>query len=192
MAPVRLKYSSTGLLTAVSNGTVMVRAASLDGSGIYGTQIITISNQVIPVTGITVSGAGGTVVITTDNGTLQLHESVLPSDATDKSVVWSIISGTGEALINASGLVTATDNGTITAVATANDGSGVSGSLLITISNQIVPVTSIVVTSSGGQTAIVTDNGTLQLGAAVLPTNATDKTVVWSIINGMERALLDA
>ncbi len=48
------------------------RATANDGSGIYGTLVITISSQVIPVTGITVTGAGGSSIITTDNGTLQL------------------------------------------------------------------------------------------------------------------------
>ena len=53
--------SSTGLLTATDNGTVTARATANDGSGVYGTLTITISNQVIPVTGITVTGAGGAV-----------------------------------------------------------------------------------------------------------------------------------
>ena len=47
----------TGLVTAVSNGTVTARATANDGSGVYGQLTITISNQVIPVTGITVTGA---------------------------------------------------------------------------------------------------------------------------------------
>ena len=65
---------------------------------------ITISNQVIPVTGITVTGAGGSSLITSDNGTLQSTVTVTSSDATDKTVTWSIVNGTGQATINTAGL----------------------------------------------------------------------------------------
>jgi len=41
------------------------------------------------------------------------------------------------------GLVTAVDNGTITAVAAANDGSGIYGNIGLTLSNQIVTLTSL-------------------------------------------------
>ena len=91
----------------------------------------------IPVTGITVTGAGGATTITTDNGTLQLSAAVFPVNATNKTVTWSMTNGTGQATISTTGLVTAIANGTVTARATANDGSGVSGTLVITISNQV-------------------------------------------------------
>ncbi len=61
----------------------------------------------IPISSITVTGAGGSSLITTDNGTLQLTAAVLPSDATNKTVTWSIVNGTGQATINTTGLVTA-------------------------------------------------------------------------------------
>ena len=84
----------------------------------------------IPVTGITVTGASGATAITTDNGTLQLTATILPADATNKTVTWSVVNGTGQATISSTGLVTAVSNGTVTARATANDGSGVVGSLV--------------------------------------------------------------
>ena len=177
----------------MSDGTVTARATAKDGSGVYGTLTITISNQVIPVTGITVTGAGGATTITTDGGTLQLSAAVLPANADNKTVTWSITSGSGFASINSStGLLTATDNGSVTARATANDGSGVYGTLIITISNQVIPVTSITVTGAGGATTIAADGGTLQLSATVLPSNATNKTVTWSITSGSSRASINS
>ncbi|MCT4637661.1 MAG: Ig-like domain-containing protein [Bacteroidales bacterium] len=176
--------NASGLLTALDNGTVTVRAIANDGSGVFGEKDITISNQVIPVTGITVNGAGGITTITTDNGTLQMEETVLPANATDKTVTWSIVSGSAYGSVNASGLLTALDNGTVTVRATANDGSGVFGEKDITISNQVVPVTGITVNGTGGVTTITIDDGTLQMEKIVLPANATDKTVTWSIVSG--------
>ena len=184
--------NSTGLLTAVSNGTVTARATANDGSGVVGSLVITISGQVIPVTNITVTGTGGTTTVTTDNGTLQLTAAVTPSDATNKTVTWSVVNGTGQATINSTGLVTAVSNGTVTARATANDGSGVVGSLVITISGQIIPVTGITVTGTGGATTIIIDNGTLQLTATVTPSDATNKTVIWSVVNGTGQATINS
>ena len=158
--------------------------------GIYGTLVITISNQVIPVTGITVTGAGGSSIITTDNGTLQLTAAVSPANATNQTVTWSIVNGTGQATISSTGLVTAVSNGTVTASATANDGQGIYGTLVITISNQVIPVTGITVTGAGGSSIITTDNGTLQLTAAISPTNATNQTVTWTIVNGTGQATI--
>ena len=184
--------NSTGLVTAIDNGTVTARATANDGSGVYGELVITISNQIIPVENITVTGAGGVNTITIDDGTLQLNANVSPSDATDKTVTWSVINGTGEATISPSGLVTAVDNGTVTARAVANDGSGVFGELMIIMSNQFVPVEDITVTGAGGATLISTLGGTLQLSAAILPSNATDQTVTWSIVNVTGQATISA
>ncbi len=44
----------------------------------------------IPVTEIVVSGAGGATTIDVDGGSLQMEAEVLPEDATDKSVTWSV------------------------------------------------------------------------------------------------------
>jgi uncharacterized protein YjdB len=188
----KASISSTGLVTALNNGTAVVRATANDGSGVYGTLSITISNQVNPVTGITVTGAAGATTITTDNGTLQLSATVLPANATNPAVTWSISSGTDKASISPAGLVTALDNGTAVARALANDGTGVYGTLTITISNQVVPVTGISVTGAGGATLINSLGGTLQLSATVLPANATNKTVNWSISSGTDKASINS
>ena len=57
-----------------------------------------------PVTGITVTGAGGSSVITTDNGTFQLTAAVAPTNATNQTVTWSIVNGTGQATISSQDL----------------------------------------------------------------------------------------
>ncbi len=184
--------NSSGQVTAISDGSVTARATANDGSGIYGTLIITIASQMIPVTSISVTGAGGSATISTENGTLQLNAAVLPANATNKTVSWSVANGTGEASVNATGVLTAVANGTVTAMATANDGSGIFGTIVITISNQLVPVSGITVAGEGGISSISGSNGTLQLIASVQPSNATLKTITWSLINGTGDASIDA
>jgi hypothetical protein len=78
------------------------------------------SYSVIPVTAVTVTGAGDATTITVDNGTLQMSAHIDPHNATDQTVVWSVINGTGSATISATGLLTAITNGTVTVKATSN------------------------------------------------------------------------
>jgi uncharacterized protein (TIGR02145 family) len=91
------------------------------------------------VTSISVIGTGSATTITTDNGTLQMLASILPIDATDPSVTWSLTVGTGNGSISSDGLLTALTDGTVTIRATANDLSGIFDELVITISNQTLP-----------------------------------------------------
>jgi uncharacterized protein YjdB len=146
--------SSSGLVTAAGNGVISARATATDGTGIYGQMSITISNQAVVVSGITVTGAGGESSISFDKGTLQLTAIVTPVDATDKSVTWSITAGTDHATISQTGLVTARSNGTVTARATANDGSGTAGEIVIEITNQTVHVSIIEIEGEGGERSI--------------------------------------
>jgi uncharacterized protein YjdB len=185
--------SATGLLTAVSNGTVIVKATANDGSGIFDTKTIFISNQIALVNSITVQGQGGVSTITVNGATLQMLATVLPTYASNLTYTWSVINGTGSATIDAAGLLTPITNGTVTVKATANDASGVSGTAVITISNQLINlVTSIVVQGQGGASSINTNAGTLQMIAIVLPTNATNSTVSWSVQNGTGSATINA
>lgn len=96
----------------------------------------TSTDTTIKVTGIAVTGSGSLITITTQGGSLQMTKIVTPNDATIQKVVWSVVNGTGEAVINSNGLLTAVANGTVTVKATATDGSGAVGTVDVTISGQ--------------------------------------------------------
>lgn len=165
--------NETGLLTAKANGTVTVKATSTDGSNVIGTLLVT-------VTGFSASTQKVTVVIVTganitDGKTSQMTASILPVDAANKSITWSV-SNENIATISPQGLVTAKGNGTVTITATANDGSLVKGSLLVTISGFLQKVTTISVTGNN-----ISVGQTTQLIATVMPANATNKNVSWSV-----------
>ena len=89
------------------------------------------TNQAL-VTGITVSGADAITTVVIGN-TLQMSAAVEPEDATDGSVTWSVVSGSGNATIGTDGLLTGTQVGSVTVKATANDASGIFDTLQITI-----------------------------------------------------------
>ncbi|GBG10250.1 hypothetical protein PAT3040_04971 [Paenibacillus agaridevorans] len=87
----------------------------------------------VPVTEIRLNGQD---TITTKGGSLSLTAEVLPADATNKAVIWSVENGTGSATIQNTGLLTAVNDGTVTVKATAADGSGIMDTKTITISGQ--------------------------------------------------------
>ena len=72
--------------------------------------------------------------------TLQVHAHVEPENASDTSVTWSVEFGDGVAVINQDGLLTGAQAGDVTVVATANDGSGVVGTLDIDVVDEDVNV----------------------------------------------------
>jgi uncharacterized protein (TIGR02145 family) len=116
------------------------------------------------VAGITVSAAGGSTTIETDAGSLQMSAAILPLNATNQTVKWTVTNGTGRALIRPDGLLTAQVDGTVTVKATAIDGSGVFGEFLVTISNQIVTLQDMSIIRDGGfstdgPVAIIPGNG---------------------------------
>lgn len=94
------------------------------------------TTEVVKVTSIDVEGANGVTQITTKGGSLQMVKTLLPADATNRVVTWSVSNGTGEATINSAGKLTAVSNGTVIVKATATDGSGVYGTFTVTISGQ--------------------------------------------------------
>ena len=83
----------------------------------------------VPTTDIKVTSAGGANTVKT-GGTLLMSASVLPANATNKDVTWSVENGTGTATISQGGLLTAGNAGTVTVKATQNS---IVGSLVVTI-----------------------------------------------------------
>ena len=89
------------------------------------------------VTNITLTADQDYIVI---GESLQINAEVEPEDATDTSVTWDVEFGTGVAIITQTGLLTGAQLGTVTVIATANDGSGVTGTLEIEVVEDDVSV----------------------------------------------------
>jgi uncharacterized protein YjdB len=180
--------STSGVLTGTSAGTVTVKATAIDGSDVFGTKTIEINEPAIPVQTISVTADGEASTIESGK-TLQMNAVAAPSNATNKAVAWSVIDGTGTAVINKkTGELTAGNPGTVTVQATAADESGVVGSTVLTITAAQVPVSSITLT---GDSSVLIGQ-TLTVDATVAPASATDKSVLWSVENGTGAATISA
>jgi len=163
--------SSSGLVTGVAIGFATIAVMTVDGTNISATARATVVMGTIPVTGITLNQTTATL---RPNATLTLTATVLPSNATDKTVTWS--SNSSNATVSSLGVVRAVTSGSATIRATTSSG-GFSATCVITI---IVPVTSITISP----TSYTINTGTTKtLTATVLPSNATNKAVTWSSSN---------
>ena len=89
-------------------------------------------NQVEKVSKITVTAAGGATEVK-EGQTLRMSATVEPATAKDTTYTWSVEPGTGTATISDSGILKGETAGTVTVVATANDGSGVKGTYEVTV-----------------------------------------------------------
>ena len=123
------------------------------GDIVYIDSVSLISGDDLALVGIEVASLTVTSpadVITVDKGTLQMGADLLPADAGFKEVVWTVTNGTGMATIDAAtGILSAFSNGTVTVTGTAKDGSGVSNTKVITLSNQVVEILNVNVTGAG-------------------------------------------
>lgn len=147
---------------------VVLSACSSDGP-------VEENSKIIKVVNIILNGSN-----ITDGTTKQLTVVVLPSNATDRTVSWSV-SDVSVATISSSGLLSAVANGSLVVKATANDGSGILAERTFTISGVSGPQVKVASISISGSD--ITDGQPKQLSLAVLPTNANNKTVSWAVSN---------
>ncbi len=163
---------TNGLITALTIGSTTITVSSTDDSNISVTSLVTImAVPIIPVSGLTLNQTSATLQPT---NTLMLTATVLPSNATDKTVTWS--SNSANATVNSSGVVTAISTGS--AIITAKTLSG--GLTAICALTIIAPVTSI---SLSPTSFTLYTGSTKQLAATILPSNATNKNLTWSSSN---------
>lgn len=177
--------ATTTVTTAGTTGaTTGITTTDITTTGITTTDAITTdvttTESTIPVVAIVVSGSNRIQAGTSTAYSAQ----VFPDDASDKMITWSVIPGTGQATINASGVLVGTSAGTITVVATA--GNQVTGTRSVTITPGKINVES--VTISGPSSIALNHTGVFV--ANVLPTNATDQAVLWSVIPGTGNATI--
>lgn len=165
------QVSESGLLTAKSVGNAIITVYSEDGSHKARCSVSVISNT-IRVTGISLDKNSLTM---TEGSTETITATVIPVNATDKSVIWST-NNASVAVVSSDGLVTAKAAGTATITVKTNDGSK-TASCAVTVNKKVIPVTSV---SLNKTSLTMTEGDSETLIATVLPSDATNKSVTWS------------
>ena len=176
---------NTGLVTAVSVGSVQITATNSGGQ----TASVSITVIPTPVESIKLNKTSATLKATE---ALALIATVNPETATDKSLEWTS-DNEAVATVNQNGVVTAIATGEAVITVKAKDGSNVTATCRVNVT--ATEVTSITITANGATTLRASEN--VQLMATILPETATDKSVVWSasapnIANVNENGLVTA
>ncbi|MBR7154159.1 MAG: hypothetical protein IKD12_02480, partial [Paludibacteraceae bacterium] len=134
-----------GLLVANTdglNGTLRVRATAIDGSGIYAEKDIVVSGMFKEVLteSITLNSISGGTTLTRNNTQVIVEATVTPTDITNPSLTWELLSGADKVSISPNEntctvtlLETAAD-GEVLLSATAQDGSGVYATISLVVS----------------------------------------------------------
>lgn len=145
--------SSTGIVTAVSAGIADITVTTVDGGF---TDVVSVSTTacVIPVTGVNLSPAEVSMKIGESSS---LTAVVVPSNATDKFVVWTS-SNEAVASVNQSGVITAVALGEAIISVTTNDGGFVKSSAISVVTTpvyqvatDIVGLGNVVINPEGGE-----------------------------------------
>ncbi len=164
--PAVATVDSNGKVTAVALGNAIITAKCGSVSATCSVTVVA-----TPAESVTLSQTSAQLKV---GETVSLTATVLPANATDKTVTWSS-SNTAVATVDANGKVTAVALGN--AIITAKCGS-VSATCSVTV--VATPAESITLNQTSASLKV---GETVSLTATVLPANATDKTVTWSSSN---------
>ncbi len=163
-----------GLITALKEGKTTITVKSKDGYKSSSLELtVNKKPSIIHVESISLDETELNM-LTGDRATLSA--TVLPDNAKNKSVTWSS-SDESVATVNNKGRVTAVGAGTATITATSVDG-GFTAICTINVTQKNVPVVGV---SLNVDELEINVGETSSLVASVLPVNATNKGVIWSI-----------
>ncbi|MBQ3137067.1 MAG: Ig-like domain-containing protein [Clostridia bacterium] len=165
--------SSAGVITAKTPGTATVTVRSKENNK-TATCKVTVIQRVI---GVELNTTAETLYVDKYfvGETLQLKATVLPADATDKTVIWTS-SDSSVAKVSSSGTVTAVKSGVALITATTKDGNKtVSCSVTVLQNVSAVTLENAQLTVNRGESVL--------LDAVVEPADAFNKNVVWTFEN---------
>ncbi|MBD3921360.1 Ig-like domain-containing protein [Paenibacillus sp. PR3] len=155
-----------GVVTPVGVGTANITVTTVDG-GLTATSVVTVTK---PVTGVTLDQP--TMHLYKGGATGTLAATVVPLDATDKSVNWSSDDTSVATVVN--GVVTAVGDGTAHITATTVDG-GYTATSSVTVTTPVMDVT-----LDQSTLNLFVGGADETLVATVNPLDATDSSVTWS------------
>ena len=161
-----------GVVTGIQPGSTTIMAITEDGSFSAKCKV-TVLSDVIAVESISLNAYSLSL---TEGQSLTLTATVLPNNATNKTVSWSS-SNSSVASVENNGLVRAIAEGSATITASAG---GKSATCSVTVAKNIIPVTEVKLNKSSLE---LIEGESTTLVATVLPDNATYKEVSWSSSN---------
>ena len=165
-----ISLSNTGVIQAKKVGEALVRAEAVDGSGVSAECKVVVKPRLVQA--ILLNATQKDLVV---GDAFSLTATAMPENATNQSVVWKLVSGDAISLSN-TGVIQAKKVGEALVRAEAADGSGVSAECKVVVKPRLVQAISLKLEKD---TVAVGDHFTVT--ADVLPKNATNSTLQWSV-----------
>ncbi len=169
-----ISVADKSIITALKAGEAIITVTSVSNPEVSAECRLTVIPAYHPVLGITLNEHTKELE---QEETFTLEATITPEDASDKTVIWSS-SAEGVATVSDTGVVTAVSPGTAIIYATASN--GMYDACEVTVLKGDVDVLRI----SLSQTEMTLNEGDVSdLLAIVIPSDATDQRVTWSIEN---------
>ncbi len=162
---------SNGKVTAKKKGSATITASTYNNK--TASVKITVNKKTVDVTSVKINS---NVYSVYEGDNITLSATVTPDNATNKKVTWSS-SNTGVAVVDSNGVVSAIKSGSAKITVKSVSNPNLTDSKTITVNVKTIPVTKL---STDVTTKTLKYNKTFQWDVTVLPTNATNKQVIYS------------
>ncbi len=174
LRPTIASVDDSGKITALAEGTTVISVVSQNNAAARAEVIVTVTKLVVGVDEVKLDVESLNLLIGDNH---ELVATVLPENATDKSVTFSSLDE-DVASVDQSGKVVAKAAGTTYIFCSANDGSGNQAKVKVVVSESHIDVSSVSVGKEKNITLEPNAERTIQV--TVLPDNATDKSVTFT------------
>ena len=165
-----ISLSNTGVIQAKNVGEALVRAEAADGSGITAECKIVVKPRLVQA--IALNATQKNLII---GDSFTLTATLSPENATNRNVVWKLVSGDAISLSN-TGVIQAKKVGEALVRAEAADDSGITAECKVVVKPRLMQAISLKLEKD---TVAVGEHFTVT--ADVLPKNATNSTLQWTV-----------
>ena len=165
-----ISLSNTGVIQAKKVGEALVRAEAADGSGVSAECRVVVKPRLVQ--SISLNATQKELIV---GDAFSLTATAMPENATNRNIVWKLVSGDAISLSN-TGVIQAKKVGEALVRAEAADGSGVSAGCKVVVKPRLVQAISLKLEKD---TVAVGEHFTVT--ADVLPKNATNSTLQWTV-----------
>ena len=165
-----ISLSNIGVIQAKKVGEALVRAEAADGSGVSAECRVVVKPRLVQA--ISLNATQKELII---GDAFSLTATAMPENATNRNIVWKLVSGDAISLSN-TGVIQAKKVGEALVRAEAVDGSGITAECKVVVKPRLVQAISLKLEKD---TVAVGEHFTVT--ADVLPKNATNSTLLWSV-----------
>ena len=165
-----ISLSNTGVIQAKNVGEALVRAEAADGSGITAECKVVVKPRLVQA--ISLNATQKNLII---GDSFTLTATLSPENATNRNVVWKLVSGDAISLSN-TGVIQAKKVGEALVRAEAADDSGITAECKVVVKPRLMQAISLKLEKD---TVAVGEHFTVT--ADVLPKNATNSTLQWTV-----------